>query len=48
MHMNQLQELEPSKEQVIPLPSIWLFHGNRNCKAQLIQYQKQNFIHTYS
>lgn len=44
MHMNQLQEAEPSKERVAPLSSIWPFHGNRNCKAQLIRYQKQNFI----
>lgn len=48
MHMNQLQEPEPSKEQVAPLSSIWPFHGNRNCKAQLIQYQKQNFIRIFS
>lgn len=48
MHMNQLQEAEPSKEQVAPLSSIWPFRGDRNCKAQLIWYQKQNFIRIYS
>lgn len=48
MHMNQLQALEPSNEQVAPLASIWPFHDNRNCKAQLIWYQKQNFLHIYS
>lgn len=46
MHMNQLQELEPSTEQGTPVSHIWPFQDNHNCKAQLILYQKtpQNFI----